>query len=61
MDERYGWIKEPSGESLSKIEFQNVLKNISSFRIRGDLWVYNEYGNGQEVTYLNKIIVKANR
>ena len=61
MNENYGWIKEPTGESLTKQEFMNVLTNVESFRIRGDLWVYNEYGSGQEVTYLNKVVIKTNR
>uniref|UniRef100_K3WAF2 Laminin IV type A domain-containing protein n=1 Tax=Globisporangium ultimum (strain ATCC 200006 / CBS 805.95 / DAOM BR144) TaxID=431595 RepID=K3WAF2_GLOUD len=57
LREDFGWIKEPSGSPVSATDFQQILANAAALWIRGDLWGYDASGQGQEVVYLNNIVV----
>jgi hypothetical protein len=60
LREDFGWIEEPTGTMVSSDLFQQVLSNAQTLWIRGDLWGYDTTGQGQEVVYLNDIILYGN-
>ena len=55
LREDFGWVVEPAGTPASTLAMRAVLKNVSSLLIRGDGWVYDQSGPGQEVMYLNAV------
>jgi len=57
LREDHGWIMEPKGGAITTLEMKEVLRNVTSLLVRGDQWVYDTSGYGQEVTYINDITV----
>jgi len=57
LREDHGWIMEPAGTALTTLEMKEVLRDVSSMLIRGDQWVYDVQGYGQEVMYINDISI----
>ncbi|KAL3669555.1 hypothetical protein V7S43_004942 [Phytophthora oleae] len=59
LREDFGWIREPTGDSLTADEFIAVLTGATALWIRGDIWGYDATGPGQEVVYLNDVALYA--
>eukprot|EP00644_Phytophthora_capsici_P015869 jgi/Phyca11/10392/fgenesh1_pm.PHYCAscaffold_49_\ len=59
LREDFGWIREPTGDSLTADEFNAVLAGATELWIRGDIWGYDATGSGQEVVYLNDVALYA--
>ncbi|KAK1936638.1 hypothetical protein P3T76_010073 [Phytophthora citrophthora] len=59
LREDFGWIREPTGDSLTADEFNAVLAGATVLWIRGDIWGYDATGSGQEVVYLNEVALYA--
>lgn len=41
------------------IDIQDILKNVGTFKIRGDMWTYSEEGFGEEVVYIDQLSMYA--
>ena len=57
LREDFGWIVEPTGRLLSTSEMKHWLGHVASLRIRGDHWVYSTQGYGQELVYLQDVVL----
>lgn len=43
------------GDSVSQLDMINILKNVTSLRVRGDTHVCGHDGDGRESVYLNEV------
>jgi hypothetical protein len=59
LREDFGWVTEPSNELVTNLVMKAVLKNVTAVLFRGDDWVYDASGPGQEITYLNNVQLLA--
>ncbi|KAL4086333.1 hypothetical protein PRIC1_014460 [Phytophthora ramorum] len=59
LREDFGWITEPDGASITAAAFKAVLGGATRLWIRGDIWGYDPTGAGQEVVYLNDVVLLA--
>ncbi|GMF32267.1 unnamed protein product [Phytophthora lilii] len=57
LREDFGWITEPAGASLTSDDFRAILASATALWIRGDIWGYDSSGPGQEVVYLNDVVL----
>jgi hypothetical protein len=59
LREDYGWVTEPANEPVTGLVMKAVMANVTAVLIRGDGWVYDASGPGQEITYLNNVQLLA--
>jgi hypothetical protein len=59
--EDMGWRTEPEHQQVSHQEMLIVLKSATALRIRGDHWICNANGDGQEATYINHVRIESPR
>ena len=52
FNEAFGWVTEPDNVPVTFLQLRQVLANVTSLLIRGDLWQYSRSGYGQEALYL---------
>merc|ERR1711871_408400 len=55
--EDFDWTMEPGTQPPTRDEMRIALSNVTDFRIRGDMWVCSDEGNGYESVYIDKIRV----
>jgi hypothetical protein len=54
-----GWKTEPEHEHVSHKEMVTMLRSATSLRIRGDHWICDANGDGQEATYINHVRIES--
>jgi hypothetical protein len=59
--EDMGWRTEPDHQPVSHHEMLVALKSATSLRIRGDNWICDANGDGQEATYINHVRIESPR
>ena len=57
--EDMGWRTEPEHEHVSHKEMVTMLRSATSLRIRGDHWICDANGDGQEATYINHVRIES--
>ena len=59
LREDFGWRTEPDHRDVSHTEMVNMLKTASALRIRGDHWICDANGDGQEAVYINHVRIES--
>lgn len=52
------WINEITGQVTTKEDWNFLLNNLEKVLIRGDFYDYSSKGNGNEIVYINNIIIR---
>lgn len=60
LREDHGWLSEPLGGAVTATDMKAVLRDASELLIRGDMRVFGKGGGGQEVVYLQDVLLLAN-
>lgn len=55
LREDFGWVTEPGNQLLTSTAMKDLLSDVASIKVRGDLWVYSSQGYGQETVYLQDV------
>lgn len=59
LREDHGWQSEPLGGGVTAADMREILADASELLIRGDIRVFGKGGSGQEVVYLQDVMLLA--
>jgi len=57
--EDMGWRTEPEHLAVSHVDMLQMLRSATALRIRGDHWICDANGDGQEATYINHVRIES--
>ena len=59
LREDMGWRTEPTHRVVSHHDMVSMLSSATAIRIRGDHWICDANGDGQEATYINHVRIES--
>jgi hypothetical protein len=59
LREDFGWRTEPDHRAVTHEDMLAMLSSATSLRIRGDHWICDANGDGQEAVYINNVRIES--